>query len=96
MSGLPSHGVPPDCCLRVGSSERCSLDRPHEGTPRLGSGICRVPGLRYHRLHWRTRDDRLNGRDSGDVDLSVIMERRKSLEWILDAECDWDDVPDHT
>ncbi|MEZ4442665.1 MAG: DUF4272 domain-containing protein [Polyangiaceae bacterium] len=50
----------------------------------------------YFRLHWWTRDANLNGYDTGSVKLSVIMERRKALEWILDPTCDWDHVPDNT
>lgn len=50
----------------------------------------------HYRLHWWTRDADLNGYETGNVQLDIIMERRKALEWAMDAECDWDDVPDHT
>jgi hypothetical protein len=46
----------------------------------------------YYRLHWWTRDAKLNGYDTGDVSLDIIMERRKALEWVLDDSCDWDNV----
>jgi hypothetical protein len=38
----------------------------------------------------------LNGYDTGDVKLDIIMERRKALEWVMDPDCDWDDVPHST
>jgi hypothetical protein len=50
----------------------------------------------HYRLHWWTRDGNLNGYDTGNVSLDIIMERRKALEWVMDADCDWDDVPDST
>ena len=50
----------------------------------------------HYRLHWWTRDADLNGYETGDVQLDIIMERRKALEWAMDPECDWGDVPDHT
>jgi hypothetical protein len=46
----------------------------------------------YFRLHWWTRDGQLNGYETGDVRLDIIMERRKALEWVLDDSCDWDNV----
>lgn len=46
----------------------------------------------YYRLHWWTFDAHLQGEDTGDVRLDVVMERRKALEWILDCETDWDDM----
>jgi Domain of unknown function (DUF4272) len=50
----------------------------------------------YYRLHWWTRDANLNGYETGDVSLDIVMERRKALEWLFNPECDWDNVPDHT
>ncbi len=46
----------------------------------------------YYRLHWWTRNAQLTGQDTGEVRLDIIMERRKALEWIMDANCDWDSV----
>ena len=46
-----------------------------------------------YRFHWWTFDARLKGQDTGSVSLDSVMERRKALEWILDRQLDWDDVP---
>jgi hypothetical protein len=46
-----------------------------------------------YRFHWWTRDAQLKGEDTGAVRLDIVMERRKALEWILDREADWDDMP---
>jgi hypothetical protein len=46
-----------------------------------------------YRFHWWTRDSHLKGEDSGPVQLDIVMERRKALEWILDEQIDWDDMP---
>jgi hypothetical protein len=46
----------------------------------------------YYRLHWWVRDAQLQGQDTGDVCIDIIMERRKALEWAMDADYDWDSV----
>ncbi|CAN7326016.1 DUF4272 domain-containing protein [Variovorax paradoxus] len=46
----------------------------------------------YYRVHWWTRTARLHGEQSGGVSLDIVMERRKSLEWLLNDVGDWDDV----
>jgi hypothetical protein len=46
----------------------------------------------YYRAHWWTRNTQLTGQSTGDVSLDIIMERRKALEWVLDAKADWDNV----
>jgi hypothetical protein len=46
----------------------------------------------YYRLHWWTRNAQLQGQQTGNVSLDIIMERRKALEWVLNAEDDWDNV----
>jgi hypothetical protein len=46
----------------------------------------------YYRAHWWTRNAQLTGQQTGDVSLDIIMERRKTLEWVLDAKADWDNV----
>jgi hypothetical protein len=46
----------------------------------------------YFRLHWWTRSAKLTSQDTGAVRLEIIVERRKALEWIMDSECDWDNV----
>jgi hypothetical protein len=50
----------------------------------------------YYRVHWWLRDAGLKGEETGDVCPDVITERRKALEWILDAKLDWDEVELHT
>ncbi len=48
----------------------------------------------YFRAHWYARDGQLNGYDTAPFSLSVIMERRKSLEWICDSSiADWGEIP---
>jgi len=46
----------------------------------------------YYRLHWYAEDGRLNGYPTPGVDWSVVMERRRALEWVLDPETGWDEV----
>jgi hypothetical protein len=46
----------------------------------------------YYRLHWWTRNAELTGRSTGDVSHDIIMERRKALEWVMNADEDWDHV----
>lgn len=46
----------------------------------------------YYRLHWWTRDGRLNGYGTQPVSLDIVMERRKALEWLVDDASDWDAI----
>lgn len=46
----------------------------------------------YYRLHWYARDAKINGYDTTPVNLSVVTERRKALEWVSDRNVDWDNV----
>lgn len=46
----------------------------------------------YYRVHWYAEDGRINGYSTGDIDLDIVMERRKALEWIMDTCSDWDDM----
>jgi hypothetical protein len=46
----------------------------------------------YYRLHWWVRDAQLNRYPSDPVSIDIIMERRKSLEWLLDSASDWDHI----
>lgn len=41
----------------------------------------------YYLLHWLARHG------AAGFDHSVVMERRKALEWMADGRLDWDDVP---
>ena len=47
----------------------------------------------FYRAHWFARNSQLGGSESDLVDLDIIMERRKALEWVCDNSLDWDDVP---
>lgn len=46
----------------------------------------------HYRLHWAARNARLMGHRSR-VDEGLISERRKALEWVIDVEADWDEIP---
>ena len=50
----------------------------------------------YFRAHWYTFNGELNKYSTGKMDNSVIMERRKALEWIIDNNLDWDNIPLNT
>lgn len=50
----------------------------------------------YYRLHWWTRNAQLTGQETGKVQLDIIMERRKALDWVMDPTCDWDSVRQET
>jgi hypothetical protein len=51
----------------------------------------------YFRAHWYARDGQLNGYPTGPFKLDIIMERRKTLEWLVDRSIeDWDDTPQDT
>lgn len=50
----------------------------------------------YFRAHWYTEDGRINGYDMGSISGDVVMERRKALEWLMDAASDWDDIAMNT
>jgi hypothetical protein len=45
----------------------------------------------HYRLHWATRDARLNGTDS-PVQEGIIQERRKAIDWVVGVEADWDEM----
>lgn len=46
----------------------------------------------YYRAHWYTEDGRINGYPTGSIISDIVMERRKALEWLLDASSDWDNI----
>ena len=50
----------------------------------------------YFRTHWYTRNGRLNNDSTGKMNDEIILERRKSLEWVIDNTLDWDNVPLNT
>ena len=50
----------------------------------------------YYRVMWWARQSTMTGQQDGKFNLSRTMERRRALEWIMDATLDWDDVPLNT
>jgi len=50
----------------------------------------------YFRTHWHTRNGKLNGYSTGEMDDSIVLERRKALEWLMDNTLDWDNIPLNT
>ena len=49
----------------------------------------------HYCLHWAARNSRLTGTPC-PVSEDLIMERRKSLDWVIGVENDWDEVPGDT
>ncbi|MBK1855241.1 DUF4272 domain-containing protein [Verrucomicrobiaceae bacterium 5K15] len=47
---------------------------------------------KFYRVHWYARNNSLSGITDERVNLSIIMERRKALEWVCDANLDWEDI----
>jgi hypothetical protein len=47
---------------------------------------------RFYRAHWFAKNHNLSGKESPLVNLSIIMERRKSLEWVSDTSTNWDEI----
>jgi len=43
----------------------------------------------YYRTHWWLR----NGKGTHEEQIDWVTERRKVLEWIMDRNLDWDDIP---
>lgn len=64
-------------------------------TLRDGETLYRMLDL-YFRAHWYARDGALNGYSTGTFNLSIIHERRRALEWLLDSSSDWDHTNDST
>jgi hypothetical protein len=50
----------------------------------------------YFRTHWYTRNGVLNNQSTGEMNDSVVSERRKALEWVADNTLDWDNIPLNT
>ena len=46
----------------------------------------------YYRLHWASRDARLMGKET-ELHEGLISERRKTLDWIIGVEGNWDEIP---
>lgn len=45
----------------------------------------------HYRLHWWVRDCELNDTESGFV-TSIVMERRRALDWVYGVCADWDEI----
>jgi len=47
----------------------------------------------YYRYHWAVVDKSINPKTSiGNLNPSVVMERRRGLEWLISQEEDWNDI----
>ena len=47
----------------------------------------------FYRAHWYARQYANQAAEVSPVDLDLIMERRKALEWVCDSDLEWDKVP---
>ncbi len=47
---------------------------------------------KFYRAHWFARNNKLKGITSDKVDLDIIMERRKALEFTCFEELIWDEI----
>ncbi|TDR23259.1 DUF4272 domain-containing protein [Marinicella litoralis] len=47
---------------------------------------------RFYRVHWYARNLSLTGKKSQLVDIDIVMERRKALEWACNKEEIWEDI----
>jgi len=47
---------------------------------------------KIYRAHWFARNNDLTGKQSDKVDLDIIMERRKALEYTCYKEFEWEDI----
>ena len=45
----------------------------------------------HYRLHWWVRDCQLKGLES-NIEGSVVLERRRALEWLYGVDPDWDEI----
>lgn len=52
----------------------------------------------YYNYHWAVRNYQLHPEDThiGNLNPSVVWERRRGLEWLLAEEQDWQDIELHT
>jgi len=47
---------------------------------------------KFYRAHWFARNNNLTEKKSDKVDLDIIMERRKALEYTVYKEFDWNEI----
>jgi hypothetical protein len=78
-------GLLPD--LRTQESPRRFLDAFQIRSPETLLGKLDL----LYRAHWAARDSRISGSDC-PFNEGIVHERRKLLEWALNATVDWDDV----
>jgi hypothetical protein len=50
----------------------------------------------YYRVMWCCRHFKLSGKEHPNFNMDLVMERRRSLEWIMDSDVDWDNYPQDT
>ncbi|MFI4859222.1 MAG: DUF4272 domain-containing protein [Phycisphaerales bacterium JB063] len=50
----------------------------------------------YYRVMWWARQSNMTGQQDSKFDLSRTLERRRALEWMMDATLEWDEVPLNT
>jgi hypothetical protein len=48
---------------------------------------------KFYRVHWFSKNNSLSNIEDKQVNNSIIMERRKALEWVCDEQLEWDDIP---
>ncbi|MBT0585400.1 DUF4272 domain-containing protein [Alteromonas oceanisediminis] len=46
----------------------------------------------FYRAHWFCRHSQMNNKATNLVNMDIIIERRKSLEWVCYAEESWDEI----
>ena len=47
----------------------------------------------YYRYHWACMEREISGRgEIKDLNLEVVAERRRGLEWLISSEKDWNDI----
>lgn len=47
---------------------------------------------KFYRAHWFARNKDLKGKESEKMDIDIIIERRKALEYTVYNEFDWDEI----
>lgn len=47
---------------------------------------------KFYRTHWFARNNQLTGKTSDKVNLDLIVERRKALEFVCYSQIAWDDI----
>jgi hypothetical protein len=47
---------------------------------------------KFYRAHWFAKNNDLTNNKNDKVHTSIIMERRKALEWVCDKSLTWDDI----